>query len=242
MDARGNTDAMISNTDAGSSTGRLVDAAYAALRQRILSVELLPGSTLPEARLTEMLRMSRTPLREAVSRLTFEGLVETLPRRGIRVMPITARDVREINEVLGCLEIEAVGSVAARKLAAAEIGALDGAIAEMDDTLASGDMTAWAEADFRFHRLLFDLSPNLHLRQTAYLYLDKANRARLMTLPLRRAPRYSNSNHAAVVEAIRRSDPETARDIHARHKQRWSGELDTLIERYPDLFDASSRG
>ncbi len=232
---------MLVDTDGAAPSGRLVETAYAALRQRILSVELAPGVTIPEADLTALLGMSRTPLREAVNRLAYEGLVDTLPRRGIRVMPITARDVREINEVLGCLEVQAVGSVAARKPLTDEMHALDGAIAAMDDALASGAMDAWAAADFGFHKLLFDLSANRHLRGTALLYLDKAHRARLLTLPFRHEPRYSNANHAAVVEAIRRYDPETARDIHQRHKLRWSDELDTIIEQHPDIFDVSSK-
>ena len=227
------------NTQSIPAANSLTETAYCALRQRILSVELRPGQTLPEASLTDMLGMSRTPLREAVSRLAFEGLVDSLPRRGIRITPITLRDVREINEVLACLEVQAVGDVAARRLDADEIQALDEAIADMDAALEADDMQAWTGADFRFHRLLFDLSSNRHLRHTARLYLDKAHRARLLTMPLRSTPRYSNSNHAAVVEAIRRRDPETARDIHQRHKERWSDELETLMLHYPDMFDMS---
>lgn len=230
---------MSSNTEEGGAGGRLVEMAYTALRGQILSIELAPGVTIAEADLTTRLGMSRTPLREAIGRLAYEGLVDTLPRRGIRVMPITLRDVREINEVLACLEVQAVGSVAARKPLPEEMRALDGAIAAMDAALASGAMDAWAAADFSFHKLLFDLCANRQLRGTALLYLDKAHRARLLTLPFRHEPRYSNANHAAVVEAIRRYDPETARDIHQRHKLRWSGELDTIIEQHPDIFDVS---
>ncbi len=212
------------------------EAAYAALRQRILTVDLAPGTVLPEAQITTMLNMSRTPVREAVARLSYEGLVDALPRRGIRVTPVTVRDVREINEVLACLEVEAVVGVASRALPADAMAALDAAIAAMDAALRDGDRTSWATADFAFHSLLFDLSPNRHLRRTARLYLEKAHRARLLTLPLRADPVYSNSNHAAVVEAVRRGDPETAQEIHGAHKRRWSRELDTIIERFPDLF------
>lgn len=219
-------------------SGTLVDAAYALLRERILSNDLKPGSVTLESDLAQMLGMSRTPLREAVARLAYEGLVEAIPRRGIRVTPVTVRDMREINEVLSCLEVQAAERLAARRLAKGEIGALDEAIAAMDAALESGDLDAWGKADFRFHSLLIELCGNRHLTRTARLYLDKAHRARLLTLPLRRKPVYSNSNHAAVVEAIRRGDPETAREIHFAHKRRWSSELDSIVERNPDLFDA----
>lgn len=216
-----------------------MDSAYQALRSRILSLDIAPGALMLETDLAAMLGMSRTPVREAAVRLTHEGLIAPVPRRGFQIAPITARDVREINQVLACLEVEAVMSVASRSMRPGEMDALDQAIAAMDAGLETGDTDAWAEADFRFHCLLFDLCSNRHLRQTARLYLDKAHRARLLTLPLRRKPVYSNTNHAAVVEAVRRSDPESAREIHAAHKRRWSGELDRIIEQFPDLFDAS---
>ena len=130
--------------------------------------------------------------------------------------------------------------VAARPVRDEEIAALDSAIAAMDAALESDDIDGWGKADFRFHSLIFELCPNRHLNQTARLYLDKAHRARLLTLPYRRRPVYSNSNHAAVVEAIRRGDPETARDIHAAHKRRWSSELDQIIELYPSMFEPGS--
>ena len=232
------------DTEAASSVdgSSLVDLAYQALRTRILDLQLAPGQHIPEAELTGMLGMSRTPVREAVGRLAHEGLLVPVPRRGLQVAPITARDVREINRVLACLEVEAVTSLASRPLQPSEIAALDQSISAMDAALTTGDLDAWGTADFRFHSLLFELCSNRHLRQTARLYLDKAHRARLLTLPLRRKPVYSNSNHAAVVEAIRRGDPETARDIHFAHKRRWSGELDQIIEQNPDVFDARAGG
>jgi DNA-binding GntR family transcriptional regulator len=227
---------------AGGEAPSRSEAAYHDLRQRILSLNLKPGALMLEADLAAMLGMSRTPLREATLRLAQEGLVTAVPRRGIQVAPITMRDVSEINQVLACLEIEAVMGVAGRPVRGEEIAALDAAIKAMDAALEAGDIDAWGKADFRFHSLIIELCPNRHLVQTARLYLDKAHRARLLTLPYRKRPVYSNSNHAAVVEAIRRGDPETARDIHAGHKRRWSSELDKIIEQYPEIFDFGGGG
>lgn len=216
----------------GAEQGTLVDEAYESLRHKILHNELPPGTTALEAEIAADLGMSRTPVREALIRLEQEDLVEILPRRGIRVVPVTLRDLREINEVLACLEVQAVERVAARRLSTAEIATLDEAIAAMDAALEAEDMDAWAAADFRFHTRLIELCGNRHLVRTAMQFLDKAHRARILTLPLRRKPVYSNSNHAAVVEAIRRGDPETAREIHLAHKRRWTRELDEITARH----------
>ena len=91
-------------------------------------------------------------------------------------------------------------------------------------------------ADYSFHRLLIELCGNEHLREVAINFLDKAHRFRLLTMPYRARPVYSNVNHAAVVEAIRRGDAQTAVDIHRAHKRRWSRELGEILERM-DLPD-----
>lgn len=205
--------------------------AYATLKQQILQNELPPGYQALEEEVASRLGMSRTPVREALVRLANEGLVEIFPRRGIRVKPISRRDIYEINAVLACLEAEAAEKLASKRLEPEELAQLDSAIAEMDRALEVDDLVAWSKADYKFHSLLIELSGNRHLAEVARGFLDKAHRFRIMTLPLRDKPVYSNVNHASVVEAIRRGDPQSALDIHRAHKRRWSRELASIIER-----------
>ncbi|HVL71541.1 MAG TPA: GntR family transcriptional regulator [Beijerinckiaceae bacterium] len=214
----------------------LVETAYGELKRKIVRNELAPGAQFLEEELAMMLGMSRTPVREAAVRLEQEGFLEIVPRRGFRVRPLSKRAIREINEVLECLEIQAAERLAARKVPPAELQRLEGAVARMDAALAGEDPDAWAQADYEFHSLLIELCGNQHLAEVAGLYLDKAHRFRLITLPLRAKPVYSNVNHAAVVEAVRRNDPQTAQDIHRAHKRRWARELSDLLERL-DLPD-----
>jgi DNA-binding GntR family transcriptional regulator len=207
------------------------DEAYSALKSRIVLNELPPDYQALEEELARNLGMSRTPVREALVRLEREGFIELIPRRGMRVKRVSARDVREISEVLSCLECEAAERLAARKPSADEIARLEDAIAQMDRALESDDMGAWAEADYRFHSALIELCGNRHLIETARVFLEKAHRFRLLTTPLRAKPVYSNVNHAAVVEAIRRGDAQTALEIHRAHKRRWSRELGEVLAR-----------
>jgi len=216
---------------AGAERRSLADEAYAALKAEILTNRLAPGSQRLEEELAARLGMSRTPVREALIRLEREGFLELVPRRGARIRALTKRDVREITEVLNCLETQAAERLASRRLAAAEIARLEQAIAGMDRALAAEDMDAWAAADYAFHRLLIELCGNRHLEEVAMNFLDKAHRFRLLTMPYRTRPVYSNVNHAAVVEAIRRNDPQTAVEIHRAHKRRWTRELTEILER-----------
>ncbi|HVL22160.1 MAG TPA: GntR family transcriptional regulator [Amaricoccus sp.] len=207
------------------------ELAYAELKREIIDGDLVPASQWLEEELAVRLGMSRTPVREALVRLEQEGFVQITPRRGIRVRELTRRDVLEVNEVLECLELQAVQRLAARGLGAEEMNRLDSTIAGMDEALARDDVHAWARADYAFHRLIIELAGNRHLETVATTFLDKAHRFRVKTLELRTRPRKSTSSHAATVEAIRRMDAEMALDIHRLHKRRWAREVEALIER-----------
>ncbi|MGL6180774.1 MAG: GntR family transcriptional regulator, partial [Aestuariivirga sp.] len=93
-------------SDADGDAERLSSAerAYRALKDLILGNQLPAGSQLLEQEAAQRLGMSRTPVREAMIRLEQDGVVEIRPRHGMRVLPVSSRDMREIYEVLTALE------------------------------------------------------------------------------------------------------------------------------------------
>ncbi len=80
------------------------DQVYTAIKNAIMTLELTPGSVIQEEVLAQQLGVSRTPIREAVRRLEQEGLVRTLPKKGILVDELSADDVLDVFEVRMCLE------------------------------------------------------------------------------------------------------------------------------------------
>ena len=87
-------------TDSRGTNGALIaDRAYVALRDRIVTLRLPPGTALREDRLMDELGLGRTPLREAVKRLALEGLVDVRPRSGTFVTEVEAHDIVHISEV-----------------------------------------------------------------------------------------------------------------------------------------------
>ena len=100
---------------AAPATLSLVDAAYEQIRQRILDNAWPPGHRALEQEVALALGMSRTPVREALMRLQGEGLVEVVPRHGMRVLPVSPTDMREIYEILTALECMAAELVARKK-------------------------------------------------------------------------------------------------------------------------------
>src|SRR6202022_3490537 len=98
----------------------LHQGVLASLRDLIIHNELAPGKRLNERILCERLKVSRTPLREALKVLSHEGLVEILPNRGARVVSLALEDVRHLFEVIAGLEALA-GRLACQRITDAEI-------------------------------------------------------------------------------------------------------------------------
>jgi DNA-binding GntR family transcriptional regulator len=210
----------------------LVDGAYQAMRQRILDNLYPPGHRALEQELAQELGISRTPLREAMIRLRNEGLVEIIPRHGIRVLPLSATDMKEIYETLTALESMAAELAARRQPSAAEVKPLEDASRDMTRALRANDLEAWARADERFHSSLLDICGNRLLKQTVLNFWDRAHRARMFTLRLRPKPVHSTEEHRELVARIRAGDTAGAFSLTRAHRERGSRELLRIIEHY----------
>jgi len=210
----------------------LVDTAYEWIRRRILDNVWPPGHRALEQEVALELGMSRTPVREALVRLQNDGLVEVVPRHGMRVLPVSPEDMREIYEVLTALECMAAEIVARRKPGDAELQTLTQATADMDEALARDDLEAWAAADERFHVSLVELSGNRALANTVWNYWDRAHRARMLSLRLRPKPVNSTHEHMQMVERLRAGDVAGAAAVTRAHRERANQELVAIFERF----------
>jgi DNA-binding GntR family transcriptional regulator len=217
--------------EAAAGSMSLPEEAYQAIRTNILDNRWSPGFQATELEVATQLNMSRTPVHEALMRLQQEGLVEVIPRHGMRVLPVSPADMKEIYEVLRSLEATAAELAAARKLGPAELRPLEEASEAMDAALKADDLDAWAEADEAFHAHLLDLSGNRILKQMVLNTWDRAHRARMVTLRLRPKPVHSTREHRALVKAIKQGDPAVAGDLQRAHRERAGAELVQLLVR-----------
>lgn len=218
----------------GDSNSRFsrVDHAYQEIKQRILNNVYYPGYQVLEKDLAEELGVSRTPVREALILLQHDGLVELIPRHGMRVVPIEADDMREIYEVLTALECLAAELLAKRRPDASELEPMRQAIVRMDQALEDDDLEAWARADENFHQHLLDLCGNRRLISMARTVMDQGHRARIVTLRLRPKPVDSNREHHALLDAIEKGDGDAARQRHQEHRRRASKVLIELLKKF----------
>jgi len=220
------------SADPAASRVSRVEEAYAAIRRRILDNIYPPGHRALEADLAADLAISRTPVREALIRLAHEGLVEVIPRHGMRVLPVSPVDMSEIYVVLTALESAAAEILALRRPSEAELTPLVDATGDMTRALAADDLGAWAAADERFHRHLLELAGNRTLIDAVARLADRAHRARMFTLRLRPKPVNSTQEHMAMLERIREGDARGAVEVNRAHRQRASIELLAIFERY----------
>ena len=177
-----------------------------------------------EQELAELLEMSRTPIREALIRLSNEGMVEVRPRHGMRVLPISAQDMTEIYDILTALEAKAVEIVATNGISDKQLEDLKNSVDDMDIALKNDDLIGWGNADENFHRLLVEFSENRRLINIVNTFWDQSHRARMLTLHLRPKPTKSNIDHRKVVNAIENGNPEVARNEHREHRRK-SGKM-----------------
>lgn len=198
-----------------SQTQRAVES----LRALIFSGDLAAGTDHLETELASRLDMSRTPVREAACMLQAQGLLEIRPRKGVRILSLSAGDMDEIYVVLTELESLAASLVAGAGYGADDLRGLLTAVTELETSLDRKDLESWAEADARFHDELVRLAGNSRLSAIISNFNDQVRRARNFTLHLRPLPVKSNAEHRALYEAIVRGDADSARAIHRNHRE-----------------------
>ena len=220
------------NAAATAPAASMADLAYQEIRRRILDNVWPPGYQALEQAVALALGMSRTPVREAMIRLQNDGLVDVVPRHGMRVLPVSPTDMREIYEILTALECMAAEIVARRAPTDEELKPLLASTQAMDAALKRYDLDAWAAADERFHAALVELAGNRQLQQTVLNYWDRAHRARMFTLRLRPKPVNSTREHMRMVAQLRAGDVEGIVQGIRAHRARATGELIAIFERY----------
>ena len=152
----------------------LHDQVVARLRAMLVEGRIAPGAKLNERELSEQLRVSRTPLREAIKLLAAEGLVDLLPNRGAVAVKLTEADVQNTFEVLAMLEGMA-GELAAQRISVEELAELRALHYEMLACHARRDLSGYYRLNAAIHTAI-----NAGGRQSGadcHLPLDQCARA-----------------------------------------------------------------
>ncbi|MBW3601206.1 MAG: GntR family transcriptional regulator [Actinobacteria bacterium] len=222
----------------------LSEAAYAALKARIINLVLPPGARLPLDQLAEQLRISPTPLREALTRLAAEKLVRFEPFKGFTVQPLlTFQELRHLHEVRLLLECHALENSAGR-VSRRDLASLGEDVDAMDEVLNVSplDVERFNSADARFHDRLISLAGNPMLTETYRSLNIHVQIARLFHRRGAEQSTAANSEHRRIVEALRRGDGQAAAEHVASHVRAVVRRLQAVgTEAYPPDVSGTGR-
>ncbi|MCI8374722.1 MAG: GntR family transcriptional regulator [Lachnospiraceae bacterium] len=183
----------------------LRDVVFQTLRQAILHGELKPGERLMEIHLAERLGVSRTPIREAIRKLELEGLVVMIPRRGAVVASITEKDLKDVLEVRRTLEILA-GEVACERITPELLMELKSAGEEFGRLKETEDANRLAEADVRFHEIIYEATGNARLIHILNNLREQMYRYRLEYLKDKGSHERLHQEHREIYNGIKNGD------------------------------------
>ena len=187
----------------------LRDVVFTTLRQAILRGELKPGERLMEIQLANQLGVSRTPIREAIRKLELEGLVLMIPRKGAEVAQITEKNLRDVLEVREALEMLAV-QLACEKMSTDKIEELREAAKEFEQTISVNDITKIAEADVKFHDIVYEATDNQRLIQLLNNLREQMYRYRVEYLKRKTVRPIILAEHEELIKTIEARDKEAA--------------------------------
>jgi DNA-binding GntR family transcriptional regulator len=203
------------------------EEAYLRIRDRIVSLDMAPGSVVNETRLREELRIGRTPIREALQRLARENLVRSIPHRGTFVTDVNITDLARITEVRVVLEAHAA-RVAAEKLIAPDREK----VAELLRVVERGGITDQRKLmrlDQQIHRTIYRATRNPFLEATLERYLNLSLRLWYLVLDREVRLREAVDEHVELLKAILGGDGDGAEAIMRKHVTGFEREIRKVL-------------
>jgi DNA-binding GntR family transcriptional regulator len=208
-------------------------AIYLALRERILSNDIEPGTRLVMRDVANHYEASDIPVREALRMLERDGLVETAPYRGARVTSLTAQEVEETYFIRSHLESIATG-LAAERITDSELAQLDVLMTRMQAAVDAQDGPAFSDLNREFHRTIVASCGNDMLRE---LTMDIWQRHSGFQRVFRMVPgriATSQSEHEGIMAALHDHDAERAARLALLHKRSVRDAVSALVDQPDD--------
>ena len=206
------------------------EEAYLRIRERIVSLDMPPGSVVNESRLRQELTIGRTPIREALQRLARENLVRSVPHRGTFVTDVNITDLARITEVRVVLESHAA-RLAAERLSIADRDSFAQFLERLEER-PSLDQRQLMRLDQQIHREIYRAARNPFLESTLERYFNLSLRLWYLVLDRQVGLREAVEEHAELLRAILAGDGPAAEESMRRHVTGFEREIrKVLVER-----------
>ena len=215
--------------------GSVPRQVYELLLEKIQVAELRPGQSVNERELAALLGISRTPIREAMRKLSNDGLLEIVPHVGTTVAQVDPRKVYEC-----CLIRESLESMAAEEATkhftppAGRM--LDRLIAEQEETIVTGDMVRNIAVDSEFHSVIHRLSGFNTMADVLRRVMAEVVRVRHLSIKLPGRLREPIEEHRQIVVAMRAGDQKRASAAMKRHIELSMASVMLVMDTHPEFL------
>ncbi|MEK3890121.1 GntR family transcriptional regulator [Bacillus sp. FSL K6-3431] len=215
--------------------GSTRDFSYNKLKQKILNLELEPGTKISENEIAEEFKVSRTPVREAFMKLAQEELLDIIPQSGTIVSRINLEHVEEGRFIREKLETEIV-ALACENFPEEYLFRLETNIALQELCVGKNNYHQLYELDVEFHRIIFHGCGKARTWDMLQLLNSHFNRLRMLRLSRDSNWEHIISQHKEIYELINNKDAERARCVMVKHLRMVVIEKDQLMRDYPHYF------
>ena len=191
----------------------LTERAYERIRRDIISCTIAPGSEISESQLATQYKLGKAAVRVALTKLSHDGLVRSIPRRGYSVTPVTLKDIQDVFELRLMLE-PAAARMAAGKVNTQRLKTYEEVCREGYEPGDAKSTARFLEANKAFHVEIAHATQNARLAGAIEQLLDQMTRLLHLGLALRKGPQaMMHDEHRALLKALARGDGETAERI-----------------------------
>ena len=173
-----------------------------------------------EIQLSNRLGVSRTPIREAIRMLEQEGLAVTIPRKGAQVAKMTEKDMEDVLQIREALD-ELAASIACEQISKEELAELRDTMLEFEESTTTGDVQRIAEADVRFHDIIYQATGNPRLVNILNNLREQMYRYRVEYLKDEKSYPVLVQEHRQIIEGLAARNKEmvsAAMQMHVRNQ------------------------
>jgi DNA-binding GntR family transcriptional regulator len=215
--------------------GLIRDHVYENLKKNIMDLKLEPGRLISEKELVEMLQVSRTPIREALVKLSQDELIETTPQKGSMISLIDLQHAEESRFLRETLE-SAIVREACVMLSNEQVLHLQNLISLQELCESEGNYERLFELDEEFHKTIILGCGRVRTWGLIQQVTTHYNRIRFLRLATNHDWKIILSQHHGIVRAIKDKDPDTAEKVLRDHLELFVIEKEELKQKYPKYF------
>ncbi|QIZ05552.1 GntR family transcriptional regulator [Priestia megaterium] len=198
------------------SAGSLSDQAYDVIKNAIINNEIKPLEYLTEEHLAEKLGISRTPIRTAIKKLVYEGLLEMESSKQTRVRMISVEEAREYQVLRETLEPLAA-KLACLSMDEEQLAFLKDICDQQRESIVEQDFCQFINLDTQFHSYLAEFTNNHKLKEFINSLRTQMQRYLILTNTIQTSASEALNEHLQIIAALERKDPEAAAECMATH-------------------------